>query len=213
MSVALNTNALTLLSTAKDYLDIPSSLTDYDDRISRFINQASSLIESHTRRVLVTTTHTEFYDGRRSNRLQLNQFPIIGGSATDNKPELFFGTINLTAVDPDSYDFDESDLVYTPSFPKGTRNIKVIYQAGLGVVDSVAETNTLPADLELACLNTVLWLYDSQTDRRLGKESRSKGDESVSYSLGLPQEVIELLDKGYTREEMPALAPVGIRNR
>jgi hypothetical protein len=213
MSVSLNNNALTLLSTAKDYLDIPSSVADYDDRITRFINQASSLIESHTKRVLVTTTHTEYYDGRRTNRLQLNQFPIIGGSATDNKPELFFGPRDFTPVAADNYDFDESDIVYFSTLPKGTRNIKVIYQAGLGLVDAVAGTNTLPADLELACLNTVLWLYDSQTDRRAGKESRTKGDESVSYNLGLPQEVIELLDKGYTREEMPSLAPVGISNR
>ena len=215
MAVSLNSNALTLLSAAKDYLDVPASNTDYDDRVTRMINQASSLIESHTKRILVTQEHTEFYDGRKSNRIILNQFPIIGGSATGNKPLLYISQIRdfSTAVDPDGYYFNDNEIIYPSIFPKGTRNIKVVYSAGLGSVDPIAETNTLPPDLELACLDTILWLYDSRTDRRIGKTSKNKGDESVSYATGLPQRIAEYLDKGYTREEMPALAPVGIANR
>jgi len=215
MPVALAENALTTLSAAKDYLDISDSYTDEDDRIIRIINRASGLIASHTSRVLVTQEHTELYDGRRSNRLILNEFPILGGTAAGGKPLLYLsGNRDFTEpVDPTKYYFNDNEIIYPDVFPKGTLNIKVIYQAGLGKVDSVAETNTLPDDLELACLITVLWLYDTQIDRRTGKNSKTKGDESVSYALGLPQEVVEILDKSYTRDELPALAPVGIKNR
>ena len=214
MAVTLNDNALTLLATAKDHLDLPAANTDYDDRVSRMLNQASSLIESHTKRILVTQEHTEFYDGRRNNRLITNQFPILGGSATGNKPVLYISANRsfTDPVDPDGYFFNDSELIYPNVFPRGRNNIKIVYNAGLGKVDTVAQTNTLPADLELACLDTVLWLYDSRTDRRIGKTSKNKGDESVAYSVGLPQEIVEFLDKGYTREEFPALAPVGIKN-
>jgi hypothetical protein len=212
--MALNTNALTLLVTAKDHLDIAPANTDYDSRIERVINQASELIASYCGRVLVDATHTEFYDGRRANKLTLQQYPITGGAATGGKPELFLGVSGAfdAPVDPDNYYFDDNDIVYPTGFSKGTRNIQVIYDAGLGIVDTGGGTNTLPADLELACLDTVQWLFDSNSDRRLGKTSVSKGDESVSYGQTLPQHITDLLDSRYVRFELPALAPVGVRN-
>jgi len=215
MTVALNQNALTLLSTAKTYLDISATNTDYDDLVKQMINQASALISRHTQRILVTTEHTEFYSGRRMNSLILNQFPIVGGPATGNKPELFLdqSSVFTNPIDVDSYSFNSNEIIYPAFFSRGTRNIKVIYSAGLGQIDSNSGTTTLPADLELACLDTVLWLYDSRTDRRIGKDSKSKGDESVSYAQGLPQRIVEILDGGYTRNELPAFAPVGVENR
>ena len=88
----LNSNALTLLVTAKDHLDVAPSNTDYDNRICRMINQASELIASHCGRVLVDSTHTEYYDGRRTNKLTLHQYPVTGGAATGGKPEVFLGS-------------------------------------------------------------------------------------------------------------------------
>jgi len=213
--MALNANALTLLTTAKDHLDVPVDNNLYDDRIERMINQASGIIAGHTGRVLVNATHTEIYDGRRSNRIILNQYPITGGSATGGKPELWInsnGDFSGDPVDPANYSFNDNEIVYIRGFSKGTANIQVIYQSGLGKIDSVAQTNTLPSDLELACLDTVLWLYTSNTDRRIGLTSVSKSDESAAYFLGLPPHIEAILDANYTRLELPALAPVGVKN-
>lgn len=210
----LNSNALTLLVTAKDHLDVAPSNTDYDNRICRMINQASELIASHCGRVLVDSTHTEYYDGRRTNKLTLHQYPVTGGAATGGKPEVFLGSSGSfdQALDPDTYYFDDNDIVYPSGFSKGTRNIKVIYNSGLGIVDTGGGTNTLPADLELACLDTVLWLWNSNSDQRIGRSSISKGDESVSYNLDLPPHITTILDARYTRQELPSMAPVGVKN-
>jgi hypothetical protein len=210
--VTLKENALVDLQAAKIYMSVPTDA--YDEKIRMFINQASSMIESHTKRVLYSKEHSEYYDGRKNNRIIINQFPILGGSANGNKPVLYISANwdYSTPVDPNSYNFTDDEIVYNSVFPKGTRNIKVIYRAGLGNVDENAGTNTFPEDLQIACLMTVDWLYSSSTDKRIGKSSRNKGDESVGYSFGLPQEVVEILDKGYTRDEMPTMGSVGVRN-
>jgi hypothetical protein len=215
--MALKSNALCLLSTVKEQLDIASSNTDYDSKLERLINVASQFIENFCGRILVNASYDEFHDGRAGNALVLKQWPITGGPASSGtKPEVFIDGDSVFAatsvVDPTSYFVaNDIELVYKGYWPKGYRNIKISYTAGLGVVNAGADTNTLPSDLEQAALDYVEYLYNMNTDRRIGRNNKSKGDESVSFITDIPPHVVLILDK-YIRHEFPTEASVGIRN-
>lgn len=221
--MALKANALTDLATARIHLDIPASLVDadLDTRIERYINTASDFFETYCSRKFITQTHTEYQDGRSSNRIVLRQWPITGGPADGNtKPELSFDSRSAfdatSVVDVSSYYVDSEstfELVMVgcsssgTTFPRGTRNIKVVYEAGYGTVLA----GDLPSDLVNACLDYVLWLYDRQNDRRIGRTNKSKGDENVSYEVSVPKSVMDILDNNYKR--MDFAPPVGVLNR
>jgi len=217
--MALNANALTDLATAKEHLDIPGADTTQDAKIERYINTSSQFFEGYCNRKFITQTYTEYQDGRGSNRIMLRQWPITGGPADGNtKPELSIDSKSLfgpdDVVDPSNYYVDsesEFELVMINdcygSFPRGTRNLKIVYEAGLGTVAG----DDLPPDLVNACLDHVLWLYDRANDRRIGRTNKSKGDENVTYEASTPQSILELLDNNYKRWDFAP--PVGVLNR
>lgn len=218
--MALKANALTDLATAKEHLEIPGADTTQDSKVERFINTASDFFETYCSRKFITQTHTEYQDGRGSNRIMLRQWPITGGPADGGtKPELFIDSNSVfdasSAVDVTSYYVDsesEFELVLIgcttegSRFPRGTRNIKVVYEAGYGTVGA----GDLPSDLVNACLDYVLWLYDRQNDRRIGRTNKSKGDENVSYEVSIPQSIMNVLDNNYKRVDFAP--PVGVLN-
>jgi len=218
--MALKANALTDLDTAKTHLEIPLADATQDAKVERFINSASDYFQQYTGRKLITQTHTEYQDGRSSNRISLREWPITGGPADGaTKPELSIDSSSsfdsTSVVDPTNYFVDSEsgfELVLIgcgssgSTFPRGTRNIKVVYEAGLGTVLG----EDLPSDLVDACLDYVLWKYDRQNDRRIGRTNKSKGDENVSYEVSIPQSIIDVLDK-YARIDFAP--PVGVLNR
>ena len=215
--MALKSNALTDLAIAKEHLEIPVLDTTQDTKVERFINTASEYFESYTNRKFITQTYTEYQDGRNSNRIMLCHYPITGGPADGaTKPELLIdgGSVFLasSAVDVTNYfvdAFSDSELVLIGCngyFPRGTRNIKVIYEAGLGTVLA----DDLPSDLVNACLDYVLWSYDRLNDRRIGRTNKSKGDENVSYEDSIPKSITDVLDRYKKFDQSPS---VGVLNR
>jgi hypothetical protein len=215
--MALKSNALCLLSTFKEHAGYPANETQLDSRFERYINQASQFIENYCGRILVNASYDEYHDGRASNRLLLKQWPITGGPALNGqKPSIWIDQdgnfANESIVDPATYWVaNEIEIVRNGFWPKGYRNIKISYNAGLGAVNTVADTSSLPSDLELACLDYALWIYECNTDRRIGRNSKSKRDESVSFITDLPPHIAMILDK-YVRHEFSSDAPVGVRN-
>ena len=215
--MALKANALTDLATAKEHLEIPVLLITQDTVVERLINTASDYFERYTNRKLITQTHIEYHDGRASNRLLLRQYPITGGPAAGaTKPELFIDNSSVFAsgtevATSDYFVSGDSELLLIGGdttgsrFPKGVRNIKVVYEAGLGTVLGA----DLPDELVDACLDYVLWKYERQNDRRIGKTNKSKGDENVSYEVGVPQSILDVLDPITKFDFSPA---VGVLN-
>jgi len=216
--MALNTNALTLLATAKDHLDIPVADLTEDSKVERLINTASQFIENFCKRKLVNATYTQYIDGRASNRILLKEWPVTGGASTNGKPEVFIDNSSIfgagSEIDDVEYDVASNIEIVRIGcargngsiWPKGQRNIKVIYDAGLGT------TGTMPSDIEQACLDYVLWLYDMGSDRRVGRNTKTKGDESVSFETRLPPH-IELILEPYVRSDFYSEIPVGVMNR
>lgn len=208
--MALAVNAFVSLSTAKDHLQIPPLVVNQDSRIERMVNTASAMIESYTNRSIVSKSIIEHQDGRSSNKILLNQYPFVTGPATGGKPRVWIDGLSnfnaLAEVDPESYYVDKEIMIIRISgiFPKGYRNIKLEYTAGLGLIDA------LPADITWACLELVAWYYNTSSNHRIGVISQGKLGENVNFEQLLPKH-IELLLQPYVRFEFPD-ASVGVRN-
>jgi len=195
--MALNDNALTARATASTFLGITDGADAVvDAETERLVNTASEMIAKRTNRVLYKKTHTEYWDGSRTNRILLSEWPITGGPAAGaTKPEISIDSKSLfasgTEIDTDEYyvDRDIAIVMINLSFPKGTRNVKVIWEAGLGNHAS----DDFPSDLQNACLELVQFLLNKKHDRRIGIQTKGKLNENISYELGIPKYIDELL--------------------
>ena len=180
MPVTLNTYALTTLETAKEHLGIPALTTTYDALIKRFINEATGRIESFTDRKLKKRTGIiEIQDGIAQDRILLDQWPATKPS------ELWIDSTGLFTdvtkkLDAADYSLDVSargegiGVVLTGGclFPRGTKNIKLIYDGGY---------TTVPDELEGACLWTVQFMYDMRSERTVG--TGEQGQEPGEHHL------------------------------
>lgn len=192
--MALNANALVTLNETKTWLDIPLSDTAQDALLEGLINTASTRIENHCSRVFKRTQRTELYDGRNSDLLLLRYYPA-------EKPTAL--VIHNTVIAVDTFELQDEMTVKLLGgvFPKGSLNVQVTYYAGYA---------TIPDDVQVACKFFVQWLYSMRTDRRVGVQSKNKQSESVSFTSGMPQEIVEMLQP-YVRMEFP-LVPGAVVN-
>lgn len=201
MTIVLSPFALTTLATAKEHIGIPTANTTFDARVIRYINAATAKIETYCDRMFKQRTGiVEYQDGFANNRLLLNQWPAL-------KPTEVW--IDLTGDFTDiKYQLSDSDFELDRSargegigvvlrngriFPRGTRNVKLLYDAGF---------TTIPADLEDCCLWTMEYLYDMQNDHRIGVSQKGKNQENTTFRDDLPALVKDTLT-AYKRAEWP----------
>lgn len=206
--MALNPNALVTVATAKVHLDIPSADTSQDAKLELYINTASERIERHLDRKLIYQTHTERQDGRSSDRIMLRQYPAEKPTSLYDDPGWDF----LTPIEASGYDIEDAGVVVLRygRFMRANLNIKVIYNAGYKSVVSPGAGPNLPADLQHACLLLVEWMYQMRADRRLGVKGKAKNQENISFSQGIPPEVVEILEP-HRRLDAP-LSPSSVGN-
>lgn len=201
MPVTLSPYALTTLELAKEHLGIQVVNTTFDDLLKRFINEATGRIETYCDRKLKQRTGIiEYQDGFAQNRVLLDQWPAVKPTELwiDSSGEFTDPTKQLAAAD---YALDVSArgegvgvvLMKGCHFPKGIKNIKLVYDGGYAVV---------PAELEGACLWTVAFLYEMRSERTVGLESKGKNQENTTYRGDLPPFVMSTLDS-YKRTEWP----------
>lgn len=190
----LNSNALVTLNEAKTWLDIPLSDTAQDALLEGLINTASTRIENHCSRLFKRTQRTELYDGRNSDLLLLKNYPA-------EKPTAL--VIHGTVLELGSFELQDEMTVKLLGgvFPKGSLNVQVTYFAGYA---------TIPDDVQTAAKFLVQWLYSVRTDRRIGIQSKNKQSESISFTSGMPQEIVEMLQP-YVRMEF-SLVPGAVVN-
>lgn len=201
MPVTLSPYALTTLDTAKEHLGIPVSQTQFDDLVKRFINSATDKIETYCDRFFKERAGlVEYHDGFANDRLLLGQWPAAKPDELwiDSTGEFTDVTKKLTA---DQYELDLSargegiGVVLTKRcmFPRGTRNIKIVYDAGY---------TTIPAALEDSCLWLVEFLYDMRNDRSITVQTKGKNQENTTFREDLPAIVKDTL-AAYKRAEWP----------
>lgn len=193
--------ALTTLANAKEHLGVPPGNTTFDALITRLVNEASGRIETFCDRKLKQRTGIiEFQDGFAQDRILLDQWPAT-------KPtELWIDSSGLftdvaNKLDAADYALDVSargegiGVVLTNRcfFPRGTKNIKAIYDGGFAVI---------PDELEGACIWTVQFLYNMRNDLSVGVETKGKNQENTTYREDLPKYVQDTL-LAYKRAEWP----------
>lgn len=201
MPVVPDPYALTTLATAKEHLGIPVLNTQYDDVVQRFINEATAKIERYCDRKFVQRTGIiEYQDGFANDRILLDQWPAQKPTELwiDNSREFTDPAKQLAA---DEYELDYSAsgdgigvvLVKRCFFPRGIKNIKIVYDGGY---------TAIPSDLEGACLWTVSFYYDMRNTKSVGVETVGKNQENTTYRGDLPPIVLYTLDS-YKRAEWP----------
>lgn len=219
--MTLPSNALTILDTVKDDLDLAGSTRDA--RLTRMIAAASDAIEAYCQRPFGKATVTEKYQPSGTPLLCLNRTPIL--SITQVK---YDGAV----IDADSYEIEDAaagllrkkygvwpaaDLAVGGSASQdgvpgtGRKLIEVTYVGGYVLPkDATNETpRTLPYTIEQACLMTVTQLaWKKGRDLSITNELDDRdatGKATVGYRL--PNKVIGVGEGGIIPDEaLPLLA-------
>jgi len=198
--MALNPNALLELAPAKIYLGIPLAELSQDDLIEGFINECSTLIENYCNRQFRQVTHTERFDGVSVTEILMNQWPISSITSVHVDSKRAFGVDTL--VDPSNYELfqderGESILVqrFDQAFPRGNKNVKIIYTAGYSAFADV------PSDIQLATKITVAFYYQQQQQKNWSYSNKQKADENITLVQGIPESAVLILEN-YKRVEM-----------
>lgn len=153
--------------------------------IADMITRASHTANTKTNRLLKARALTEYYNGDGSISLITKQRPInsVAGLYQDAGRE--FSADSL--VDSDLYSImsDEGQIIATGTvFYRGIQIIKLVYNAGY---------STVPADLEEAVLELVLYWYEMQyKNKSVGVSSRGGDGRTVTYHKEIPSHVQDI---------------------
>lgn len=193
--------ALTTLSMAKTYLKIPALETSQDTLVQFFIDTASEMLASETDRKLEAQTVVDKFHGRSSNIIVLTEWPVnsIAELRFDQSSQF---TSPQTLIDPDEYSLGDDGttiVLHKRTVPKGYNNVRITYNAGY---------TPIPKDLENACLWMVFYYYKMRQAEDIGRQSRSKGDESLSMVQEAPTDVKNVIRRYKRTECAAAHAPV-----
>jgi len=168
-------NDLVTVTQVEAHLDIPTGTGDAT-QLGNQIEVASQLIEDFLDRKLIEQSHTDYYDGRRSDRLILRQWPV--SAITELRLDSTNGfTEASTLVDSSDYALvndQEIVLLNGGTFHYGRYSVKVIYTAGWLQA-------SIPATIRNACLQLVEYLEDRRTDRGYRKKIESLRVVNLSF--------------------------------
>ena len=165
--------AIITLSDLKSFLGISDNSKDANLQI--FVDSANEFVPRYCRRVFDSTAYVkELYDGPGTNKLILNQYPIISieGIWEYGDPVSERG-VYTSILDIDGYYIKDprSGIIYHGlCWQLGRGSIEVSYTAGYA---------TIPADLKHATL--LVAAYFDNTAAKQGIRSESLG--SYGYSL------------------------------
>lgn len=200
------------LSDVKILLGINSEETSLDDKLTLFIQQASSYIEGYIGYSLARKEYVdELHSVNTRQLLQLNHFPIQqvfevkanGVEVTDYKvlPEYArWGSLYR------GYGWNGNVFTrgFTHDVVSGAWEIVVNYTAGYYLPNDEnyqeGAEGSLPADIVSVCLDLVVMKYNFDKLGAVGIKSHSEGHISESYSdestaIGLSESAKKLLDK------------------
>lgn len=114
----------------KDFLG--ETNTDHDTLFQSLINRVEAMVEADKlQKNIGSSTFTAYFDGDGSNKVLLEEYPIISVTSVHDDTDRVFGADTLIDSDDIVVYPDEGMLVYDGgTFTIGNSNIKVVYQAG-----------------------------------------------------------------------------------
>ncbi|MBW1666718.1 MAG: phage head-tail connector protein [Deltaproteobacteria bacterium] len=170
--MAVDSDALTSLDNVKEFLGI-SGNTD-DALLENLIDRVTDLFESYCDRKFKAADYTEYHDGKGSDKLFPDQFPINSVASIHDDTDWTWGSDTL--IDSDDYRIVDGAYIQCKSdtFTDDVQNVKVVYNAGY---------DSIPEDLEQAAIMQVAWLYKKgKGGGLLGVSSKSLMDGSISFT-------------------------------
>ncbi len=188
----LNIYALISLEDVREALQFETAeAVSENNLLVSLINRTSSRMETYCGRNFKAREYTEYQDGDGGPIVFTDHYPITSVSAlwddterefTDSSNDLIASTDYMTYSDEGSIRLYNDET----TFNKGYQNIKITYSGGY---------ETLPGDLEEACLDWVLTLYRRIKDRTHGYMTKSASGASVLIDLkAIPDSVKAVLD-------------------
>lgn len=186
--MALNSNALVTTEYIRTFLDFASDKTP---KYEEYINMASQLIESFTKRKLFQSDYQKDFDGNGLGFIILDQYPVNEVSAVFYDPSREFGS------DTELTDFlyEEFGSLVFPGMviEKAPQCVRVVYNAGYEII---------PDDIRLATLETIAFISSRIGSSRIGMKTMNAPDGlNTSYELSLPLNARNLLEP-YVRREV-----------
>lgn len=172
--------ALTTTAAVKLHRGITGN--ELDTLIDRLIDSASAAVEAYLSRTIMSASHSDVRDGNGGRSMMLAQYPVTAVSAV---------TVNGQPI-PQSAGFGESGwrlanrslVLEGYSFAKGLGNVQIDYTAGY---------STVPADIEQACIETILLALERRS--HIDVSSKSLAGETVSFiTADLPPSARKALD-------------------
>uniref|UniRef100_UPI002FDB2840 hypothetical protein n=1 Tax=Anaerospora hongkongensis TaxID=244830 RepID=UPI002FDB2840 len=165
--------------------------TSVDEILTMLINASSVEIAGFCQRVFKLDSYTEYYQGDGDKRLLVDNYPIIAVESVK------IGDEELTAGQYRRKD-KAGILEYRPCWPKG-KEIEIEYTAGYvlpqDAIDEEEEMplQTLPADIEMACMELVSIAYNKRGSEHLTVEVI--GSLRSEFIQGMPQHIQAILTR------------------
>lgn len=208
--VTLKSNTFLDLDSVKDWLKIPLTNTDHDNRVTRLINMVTDMAERYIGGPIKDQTYVEERDGDSSDTIVPDFWPIRSitelrvdynrgfGTETMLIPADYFlrGPKKISSVGMNGTDIvvrgDSNSTATLGSLIVGSvvGCIKLTYVAGRGV-----DATEIPYDIQQAILLGVEYFYILRENREMGVKSKTTNGQNYSRDLGLPKEVCDLLDQ------------------
>lgn len=165
------------LSALKTYLNITN--TNYDAQLNQIIPQASLTLSDALRRRIALTFYYEALDGSGYSFLRTSNYPITSLTSITN----LYSPTNAIYYAGSQFVFNqEGTIKWSPqtyqspqNFASGFQNYLVAYQAGY---------NTVPLDLQLACMMYSQFLYN-YSQRDLTIVNKHAKDVDIAYGRAL----------------------------
>lgn len=160
-------------------------------RMTPIVSAVSEAIELYCNRQFKTEELTEFFDADRSNRVNLNRWPVdLAQTVTITEsldvPRDHAGATALTTSD---YLLDDVRGIlerYGSRFPRGIRSLKVVYTGGLG-----ATVAAIPAALKMAAKIWCAYVYHKSQEGAEGYKSMDVSQYQAEYLMGdIPEDAI-----------------------
>ena len=184
--VAASGTDLTTLNEIKDYLDITRSDDTWDTVLGALQDVAEKRIQQYCREEFTAQAYTEYHDGRGLSKIVLLHRPVNSITSIHDDLDREYGDNEL--VDSDDYTFYPNTGIVVKdggTFQDGTRNVKVIYNAGY---------TTIPADVEGAVWQLVAYYWNEMRAGADGIDNERIGDYTAKYEkMTMPQNVRALL--------------------
>ena len=184
-------DATELCSTTNIKLMLGITTSGQDSLLALVKAAVEQYVKTYTGRDLLVASYTEYYDGDGTGNLRLNQRPIVSVTSIHADPARNFASASLIPASDligDARSFVVGWLeLFSYTFLKGKKAIKVVYSAGYA---------TVPVDLAQATMLIICKQYKVAFKQLYAEGSQQVGDVQITLSPdAFPKDAMDILNR------------------